>query len=195
MSSSSRTPSGRLVVLQSRPVTTDLRGTPDRPDLRHRAGRRDVPRTPEPAGAWTSGCRRCATACARRLRITSMATRAELRTRPLVDRPRRPGRARPRAGRCAAAAQDVAQPDRSPSARPAGRAQPGASGNSGPPCPTIARELVGTTDDALAAAGSLGDAQRPSTRRRAAARPDRVAFVARPRGADRSVERPGRRAR
>ena len=146
---------GRFVVLQSRPVTTELRGTPIGPIY----GTGPVAETfPERLSSleldlWVPPLR---DGLREALRITSMATRAELRTRPLAI---------VHDGRVALDLELVgALPRRKTwrsrvDPRPLSRRARATwrVGQLRAALPSIARELVGTTDDALAAAGSLTD--------------------------------------
>ena len=145
---------GRFVVLQSRPVTTALRGTPVGPTYGTGPVAETFPErlSPLELDLWVPPLR---DGLRQALRITSTASRAELRARPLVvvhdgrvalDLELVGALVRPKTWRSRIDPRPLSR-----RARATWRV-----GQLRAALPSIARELVGTTDDALAAAGSLG---------------------------------------
>ena len=180
---------GRLVVLQSRPVTTALRGTPVGPVYGTGPVAETFPErlSPLEIDLWVPPLR---DGLRETLRITSTASRSELRGRPLVI---------VHDGRVALdlelvgalpQAEDVAQPDRSAPAQPPGAidvARRSAAGG-------VARDRTRARRDDRRCARRrrvARFAQRSPARRPAPARAGGAAIAARPRGDDRPVERPG----
>jgi phosphohistidine swiveling domain-containing protein len=145
---------GRLVVLQSRPVTTALRGTPVGPVYGTGPVAETFPErlSPLEIDLWVPPLR---DGLRETLRITSLASRSELRGRPLVM---------VHDGRVALDLELVGALPRVKTwrsridPRPLSRRARSTwrVGQLRAALPAIARELVGTTDDALAAVGSLG---------------------------------------
>lgn len=144
---------GRFVVLQSRPVTTELRGSPIGPIYGTGPVAETFPErlSPLEIDLWVPPLR---DGLREALKITATASRAELRSRPLVV---------VHDGRVALDLELVGALPRPKTwigridPRPFSRRARATwrLGQLRAALPAIARELVGTTDDALAAAGSL----------------------------------------
>jgi len=146
---------GELILLQSRPVTTELRGTPSGPVY----GTGPVAETfPEGLSAleqdlWVPPLR---DGLREALKVTAMASRSDLRQRPLVV---------VNDGRVAIDLQMVGALPAGPrwrgwfAVRPLARRARATwrVGQLRAALPALARDLVGTADEALAGAGSLGE--------------------------------------
>ena len=147
---------GRLVLLQSRPVTTEVRGVPVGPIY----GPGPVAETfPEPLtelehDLWVPPLR---DAVGEAVVIAGAATRAEVAQSEVVVNVARSGRHRPPARRGAPHEADAAA---APQPRPRGspsRRRRGASGGYAPRCPVLAERLLDRVDDDLAAVPSLDE--------------------------------------